>query len=85
VRDVTDRGKERGVDHRGSGTEQHRAECPDAEAGRRGNERDRGCLNPHTGRDEPFASDAIGPRAGEELPDSPHGGVQRGEDADARD
>ena len=50
-----------------------------------GDEAERDGLQQHAGGDEGFAAAAVGQGAGDELPEAPHGGVERGEHADPGD
>src|SRR6266536_1877562 len=56
---------------------------PKATAGR--DQPDRHGLGPHAAGDEPFAAHPVRQGAGDKLPSSPDGRVQRGQDADAAD
>jgi hypothetical protein len=85
VRDVTDRGEQRRVHHRRAGAEQCGAGRPRPETGRGGDQRDGGRLGEHATRDEGFAADPVGQPTRDELPETPHRGVDRGEHTDPCD
>src|SRR6266542_4224041 len=59
------------------------APSSNATAGR--DQPDRHGLGPHAAGDEPFAAHPVRQGAGDKLPSSPDGRVQRGQDADAAD
>ena len=86
VGDVADRGEQGRVDHRGAGAEQRPRRAPTARSRwSAAIQRDGDGLGEHAAGDEPLAADPVGQRAGDELAEAPHGGVERGEDADAAD
>ena len=85
VRHVADRGEQGGVDHRGAGAEQDRGDCPDGERVGERDQREGEGLEPHARDDQPLPAPPVGQGAGEQLPDAPHGRVERGQDADPAD
>ncbi len=83
--DVADRGEQGRVDQRGARAERGRGDRPRQEGVRDGDHGQGERLQPHAGDDHPLAAPPVRQCTGGQLADSPHGRVQRREDADPAD
>jgi hypothetical protein len=82
---IRDSGKQRGIDHRRPQPLEAGAQQPGGIRRDEDGEPDPSRLNDHAAGDQPLAPDPIGERPGDNLEESPYGGVDRLDDPDALD